>query len=585
MTSFIASFGSGLNDYISALDKFIDLDEIVSVIESSERDGELTALQDSLDKLTEWLSVKGGNENLILANRIFELTKNGHSIIQLLNVQDIYVVNSALKLLEELSSLIPRAVLEAVLKKPEVVGFMVSNLERYKAVFVRNQCITLLSGLTLKSRELQTILVFQGGVEALLALVIDEVGSSHEGDIPLKAIRCLSAMTENEKCIKYMRESDSLLLIHSLIDLIIETALNPTEDKTTSSSTWAQFDVAISMSTNLIPPSPSTSATSLFETLAGAVTEIVIPLATRKGILDIFIEAAEIDWVRTLISDDANGEPSTWKFLMALPKVDLSLQDSICDLFKVLGKHEMHASMFQISDSSPLVVLYQLLPLPSALRVLTFFANSETGQDGMLLYRPRGAVGLLEICEKLAEGGDVRAIDLLSVWSPKIRKELSSKLSFILKIQELARAKNAHALVLLCLISGECLGDLVASVASLGEMDALFDTIQGESLFVSQVRSECKMVMLKKYLGNQQVHGSNDDVIRECERLKAENSKLKRMVASHLLVNRDHSTRRMETAESALQAYRAKCISLEVEISRSKLQIEAFRRAATKLNP
>ena len=578
MTSFIASLGSGLNDYITALDKFIDLDEIVKVIEASEKDGELSTLQDSLDKLTEWLSVKGGNEQLILANRIFELTKNAHSIIKLLNVQDIYVVNSALKLLEELSSLIPRAVLDTVLKKPEVVGFMVSNLEKYKAVFVRNQCITLLSGLASKSRELQTILVFQGGVEALLALVIEEVGSSHEGDIPLKALRCLSSMTENDKCIKYMREADSLLILNQFIEATIDIAQNPTDDKSVSS--WTQFDVAIEIACTLIPNVPTNSATFLFDVLCAVVTDAMIPLSTRIGIVKLFTESSNIEWVRTSINDDEHSEPATWKFLLALPDVDVTLQNAICDLFEVLSRHPIHPSTFEISDTSPIVTLSRMLPLPSAVTVLTFFAQSAAGRDALLLYRPRGSLGLLEIVIKMAETGDVKAMQLLSVWSPKIKNDLLTNLSFVVRMQEFVKLKNAHALVLLCVIGGDALGDLVASVASLEEMDALFDSLDT----ASQVRAECKKVMLLKYLGTVQVRANENEVMRECDRLREENAQLKRMVASNLLTHRDHSSRRLEIAESSMHAFKSKCITLEVEISRLKLQIEAFRIAAAKIH-
>ena len=565
MKTFLGSLNDGLNDYISALDKVLDLDIMIERLNTAIVENDFIAIQDTLDKLGDLLSGPPAESDRV-ARRILELTSDGLTILKLIDHSDSYVSHSSLKLLQSISLTCSDILLKSLLAHPETVSFLVLSVEKFKAVYVRNECILLLSSLIPRSSDLQTILSFQGGVEALLSVAVGE--GADAGEIPSKAVKCVAEMCGNAKVAKYIREAG---IANWLADWIAPGNLK-------SEAQWAPLADVLRIGAVLSSKPFSESTMNFLDLLINEMSE------KNGNIKEQIIEFFSLI-VCPEISDFLSERISKF-FLYPLPS----------SLPKFVQKY-ISSSQFaidalvQVGPDAPLSALSDALKDERnsviALQILTVFAASG-GAPAIGSFRQNGHVGLLEIVINHAIHENPEAIILLIVWlnaDKYTRDEFVVRTDWVMAFSDMTQIDRISPLALFLLLiltdsvkTLNAISSIVATSRSVVEASRKLDNLEISSFSNQYVKDLLPKAKHNLILAHTAMlpKSSADDIVRvlEIEKKKhaAEVLELKRRLGRSFTISSDK-------AGEALNAERLRTALLESEISRMKIKIECMRLA------
>eukprot|EP00927_Polykrikos_kofoidii_P076833 TRINITY_DN73858_c0_g1_i1.p1 TRINITY_DN73858_c0_g1~~TRINITY_DN73858_c0_g1_i1.p1 ORF type:complete len:995 (-),score=205.72 TRINITY_DN73858_c0_g1_i1:64-3048(-) len=184
-------------------------------------------LQDGLQTISFLIGEALPNEDEVAKQRsigVAELavahTSNGKGLLELLNATDISTEYDAMVLLQRIYRRIPEPLDTALLADPLALGRLMQTLQSCQIDYVRNECLGLLILLTTSNVEIQKIVTVQGLVETVFA-ILDEEDLAAGGKVARDLLLCLTNLTGNVTCQKYIRESEgSSRLIEAMINAL-----------------------------------------------------------------------------------------------------------------------------------------------------------------------------------------------------------------------------------------------------------------------------------------------------------------------------------------------------------------------------
>jgi hypothetical protein len=381
---------------------------------------------ESLDKLTETISssLKPPTD---LFEEVFKSTKKATNLLNFLKSDDPYLVFSALKLLNSLSSVDPIQISEAVTHHPGTISVLMEVCLHSEKVFIRNESVIFLSTLVRSnSKELITSLCFQGFVEHILDLCIalkDEPPSMIE-PVLLSAVSCFETIVNQSQCLLALRESDEVknLAAEFLETALVEKKLIPIALKVVdlySAITIHATNVAINE--------------SLLLTMAQTIGEPV-SLALKIRILEFFMQIIE------------SSSSATVDLTIYLNEVFLHYQDPelLKPFEKLIGhicRHQpgfffssyIDGSQNQDEDALLLPRVINSLSMPASLAIVRELLR--TSKDAAYVFQQLG------VHATLVSFRTPPAIEILIYWSsihPELIDSMRNDLILISDLEHLA---------------------------------------------------------------------------------------------------------------------------------------------------
>lgn len=161
-----------------------------------------------------------------VAELVVRHAENGKQLLRLLSLPDASTQHDAMALLQRIYLQMPRPIDDALLADPLAFNSLMHLLQNCQIDFVRNGCVSLLLLLTATNEEIQKIVVVNGAVESIFAILKEE-DLSVGGKVARDLLQILKNLVGNATCQRYIRESECLA---SLVAALSAAVSGPSDD-------------------------------------------------------------------------------------------------------------------------------------------------------------------------------------------------------------------------------------------------------------------------------------------------------------------------------------------------------------------
>lgn len=148
-----------------------------------------------------------------VAELIIRHGDNGKQLLRLLGIRDISTKYDAMALLQRIYQRFPEPISAALLADPHALGDIMHIVHECHIDYVRNEGIRLLLLLTESNADIQKIVTFQGLVDDIFRIILEEEDLSTGGTVARDLLQCFMNLVRNSMCQRHIRETGGIQLL------------------------------------------------------------------------------------------------------------------------------------------------------------------------------------------------------------------------------------------------------------------------------------------------------------------------------------------------------------------------------------